>query len=339
MQDVKLGIIGLGNVGSGTLTILSENAAQIAEKLGFALSVKVVCSRTFEGKAIPSALGPIEQTTDWRQVIADPDVKIVAELVGGVTVAREIIEAAIAGGKSVVTANKELMALHGAAIWDKAIAAGINLAMEASVAGGIPIHAVLREGISGDRIQALYGILNGTSNFILTEIERSGAAFESVLAEAQRLGYAEADPSADVDGVDARSKLALLAALAFGQRITPSEIFTEGIRRITPIDFGYAHHLKHTIRLVCAARQTADGLQLSVRPALIPSSTILAGVQGAYNAVWVRGVYGEDTFYYGRGAGPRPTGVAVVRVGAPWLVHTVWPSGNGILVGPSLVQP
>jgi len=184
--------------------------------------------------------------------------------------------------------------------------------MEASVAGGIPIHAVLREGISGDRLQTLYGILNGTSNYILTEIERRGTAFEDVLAEAQRLGYAEADPSADIDGYDARSKLAILAALAFGVRIEPSDIYTEGIRRITPIDFQYAHRLHHTIRLICAARETPDGLILSVRPALIPQSTILAGVQGAYNAVWVRGQYGADTFYYGRGAGPNPTGVAVV---------------------------
>ena len=185
--------------------------------------------------------------------------------------------------------------------------------MEASVCGGIPIHAVLREGISGDRVTALYGILNGTSNYILTEIEQRGATLRfDVLAEAQRLGYAEADPSADVDGSDARSKLAILAALAFGEKITPSDIYTEGIRRIMPVDFQYAHQLGHTIRLICAARQTPSGLILSVRPSLIPKSTILAGVQGAYNAVWVRGQYGEDTFYYGRGAGPLPTGVAVV---------------------------
>ena len=184
--------------------------------------------------------------------------------------------------------------------------------MEASVAGGIPIHAVLREGISGDRVMALYGILNGTSNYILTEMEKRGDALETVLAEAQRLGYAEADPSADIDGFDARSKLAILAALAFGERITPSDIFVEGIRRISPIDFNTRINLGHTIRLICAARQTPDGLILSVRPALIPRSTILAGVQGAYNAVWVKGQYGEDTFYYGRGAGRIPTGVAVV---------------------------
>jgi len=312
MPDVNVGIIGLGNVGSGALAILAENAEQIRLKLGFNLRVKIVCSRNPEAKILPKGLGPVERTRDWNDVVTHPDVDIVAELVGGTTVAREIIEAAIAHRKSVVTANKELMALAGAEIWERAIASGINLAMEASVAGGIPIHAVLREGISGDRISALYGILNGTSNYILTEIERRGADFEEVLAEAQRLGYAEADPSADVDGEDARAKLAILAALAFGEKITPTDIYTEGIRRISPIDFQYADKLDHTIRLIAAARQTPQGLILSVRPALIPKNTILASVRGAYNAVWVRGQYGGDSFYYGQGAGSLPTGVAVV---------------------------
>ncbi|HZU26564.1 MAG TPA: homoserine dehydrogenase, partial [Bryobacteraceae bacterium] len=232
-------------------------------------------------------------------------------LVGGTGVASQIIDAAIAHKKSVVTANKEIMAACGPEIWDRAIAARINLAMEASVCGGIPIHAVLREGISGDRVQALYGILNGTCNYILTRMEKTGQTMEELVAESQRLGYAEADPSADIDGYDARSKLVLLAALAFGEKITPSDIFVEGIRRITPLDFRYARELDHTIRLICGARQTHEGLILSVRPALIPCSTILAGVQGPYNAVWVKGAYGEDTFYYGWGAG-HPTGVAVV---------------------------
>ena len=312
MRQVNVGMVGLGNVGSGTLAVLAENASQIALKLGFELKVVAVCSRTVESKALPEALGAVVRTSDWREVVANPDVDIVAELVGGTTVAREIIHAAIANHKSVVTANKELMAVCGSDIWERAIRAGINLAMEASVAGGIPIHAVLREGISGDRVVALYGILNGTSNYILTEMEKRGDMLEYVLAEAQRLGYAEADPSADIDGFDARSKLAILAALAFGERITPSDIFVEGIRRISPMDFEYAHSLGHTIRLICAARQTHEGLILSVRPGLIPTSTILAGVHGAYNAIWVKGQYGEDTFYYGRGAGPRPTGVAVV---------------------------
>jgi homoserine dehydrogenase len=312
MDAVNVGVIGLGNVGSGTLAILAENADQIALKLGFRLNVVAVCSRSVRSKEIPPTLSHAFKTADWREVVAHPDVQIVAELVGGAGVAAQIIDAAIAAGKSVVTANKELMASCGPEIWDRAIRAGINLAMEASVCGGIPIHAVLREGISGDRVTALYGILNGTSNYILTEMEKRGEPVSTVLAEAQKLGYAEADPSADIDGFDARSKLALLAALAFGEKITPSDIFVEGIRRISPMDFQYARALQHTIRLVCAARQTPDGLILSVRPALIPVSTILASVQGAYNAVWVKGAFGADTFYYGRGAGPFPTGVAVV---------------------------
>src|SRR5690242_96709 len=293
------------------LQILAENAKAIEEKLGFPLKVKAVCSRNVEQKNLP-AIDGVVRTANWRDVVCNPEIDIVVELVGGTATAGHVIEEALRHRKSVVTANKELMALRGAELWNAAIAAGVNLAMEASVAGGIPIHTVLREGIAGDRVLELYGILNGTSNFILTEIEKSNAAFDSVLAEAQRLGYAEADPSADIDGLDARSKLAILAALAFGEKITPSDIFVEGIRRISPMDFQYAHKLGHTIRLICAARQTPDGLILSVRPALIGMETIIAGVQGAYNAVWVKGRYGEDTFYYGRGAGPLPTGVAVV---------------------------
>jgi homoserine dehydrogenase len=312
MDEVRVGIVGLGTVGSGTLAILAENQDKIAEKLGFRLNVAAVADLLVASKQLPAGLGPVFKTTDWHELVAHPDVQIVVELVGGTGVAAEILEEAIRHGKSVVTANKALMAIRGSEIWDGAIAAGVNMAMEASVCGGIPIHTVLREGISGDRIMALYGILNGTCNYILTEMEKRSAPFDEVLAEAQRLGYAEADPSADVDGFDARSKLVLLAALAFGEKITPSDVFMEGIRRITPIDYRYALQLKHTIRLVCGARATADGLILFVRPALIPVSTILASVQGSYNAVWVKGKYGEDTFYYGRGAGSLPTGVAVV---------------------------
>ncbi|HWQ52702.1 MAG TPA: homoserine dehydrogenase [Bryobacteraceae bacterium] len=312
MQSVNVGIVGLGNIGSGTMTILAENAAQIALKLGFQLNLTAICDLLIDSKPIPEALGPVMRTKNWREVVTHPDVDIVVELVGGTTIAAEVINAAIANHKSVVTANKELMAMCGPEIWDRAIREGVNVAMEASVCGGIPIHAVLREGISGDRIVAIYGILNGTSNYILTEMEKHGSSLETVLAEAQRLGYAEANPSADIDGFDARSKLAIMAALAFGEKITPSDIFVEGIRRISPMDFDYARQLGHTIRLLCSARQTPDGLILSVRPALIPTTTILAGVHGSYNGVWVKGFYGEDTFYYGRGAGSRPTGVAVV---------------------------
>jgi homoserine dehydrogenase len=314
VPPINIAIIGLGNVGSGTLRILSDNARQIERKLGFPLVVKAICARSVlssppEAAArFPDAL----RTADWREAVEHPGVQVVAELVGGTTVAREIVDGAIARGKSIVTANKELMAECGAEIWDKAIQARICLAMEASVAGGIPIHAVLREGISGDRLESMMGILNGTCNYILTEMERRGEGLEVILAEAQKLGYAEADPSADIDGYDARAKLALLAALAFGVRVRPSDIYVEGIRRIRPIDFAYGDRLGHTVRMIASAEQDAEGLRLSVRPALVPKNAILASVSGSYNAVWVRGVHGADTFYYGRGAGSAPTGVAVV---------------------------
>lgn len=271
-----------------------------------------VCSRTAGTKTLPAGIAPQLVTADWREVVSHPDIDIVAELVGGTGAAREIVEGAIAAGKCVVTANKELIALEGVNIWRQAEAQGVALAMEASVCGGIPIHAVLREGIAGDHIETIFGILNGTSNYILTEIEQNGADFGGVLKEAQRLGYAEADPTADVDGYDARSKLALLSSLAFGVRLTPAGIYTEGIRRISPTDFQYAKQLGCTIKLLCSARRAEGGLFISVRPALLPTKTIMASVQGAYNAVWSRGAFGADTFYYGRGAGPTPTGVAVV---------------------------
>lgn len=311
-MEVTVGIIGLGTVGLGTLHILTESARSIHEKLGFALNVRAVCSRNVQQKKLPSMSEPVLRTTDWRAVVSDPEIDIIVEAVGGTGTSSHVIETALRQHKSVVTANKELMALKGAELWSLANQNGVNLAMEASVAGGIPIHSVLREGIAGDSIIEIYGILNGTCNFILTEIEKSNANFESVLSEAQQLGYAEADPSADIDGLDARSKLAILAALAFGEKLAPADIYTEGIRRITPVDFEYAHQLKHTIRLLCLARRNEQGLLLSVRPSLIPQAAILSHVKGAYNAIWIRGAYGDDTFYYGRGAGSRPTGVAIV---------------------------
>ncbi len=314
MSEIGVGIVGLGNVGSGTLRVLHENAGSIAGKLGFPLRVRAICSRSIEKKAPgEAALHPEAfRTRDWRELIARLDVAVVAELVGGTTAAKEIVEAAIAAGKSVVTANKELIAESGAALWNRAAAGNVRLGMEAAVAGGIPILTALREGIAGDRVDALLGILNGTSNFILTEMERRGEPLGAILQEAQQLGYAESDPSADIDGFDARSKLVILSALAFGMRIAPERIPVEGIRRIGPIDFTYADRLGHTVRLTASARGGSGGLRLRVGPALIRKDTILASVMGSYNAVWVRGRHGEDTFYYGRGAGPAPTGVAVV---------------------------
>ena len=303
----------MGNVGGGTLRLLSRNARQIERKLGFPLEVAAACSRRVASQPTEAvALHPQAfRTADWREVVSRPDVDVVAELVGGTGVAREILEASLDAGKPVVTANKELLAEHGTDLWRRSRERGVTLGFEASVAGGIPVITALREGIAGDGIDALVGILNGTSNFILTEIERTSAPFASVLQEAQDLGYAEADPSADIDGFDARSKLAILVALAFGERVRPDQIPVKGIRRIRAIDFAYAGRLGHTIRLLATARREPEGLRLSVRPALVENSAILAGVTGSYNALWVHG-QGGDTFYYGKGAGPKPTGVAVV---------------------------
>ncbi len=314
MSPIRLGIIGLGNVGGGALEILSDNADHIRRKLGYELEVRSICSRSLaqQPPAAADRFPAAKRVTNWREVVDDPEVQVVAELIGGTDVAKQIVEAAIARGKSVVTANKELMALEGPRIWEQARQAGVQLAMEASVAGGIPILSVLREGVAGDRIQSLLGILNGTCNFILTEMEKRGDSLETVLAEAQRLGYAEADPTADVEGYDARSKLALLAALAFGAHVQPEEIPTEGILRVRDVDFLYARRIQRTVRLIASAEQTENGLLLAVRPALAPVAAILSHVSGSYNAVWVRGAHGADTFYYGRGAGPTPTGVAVV---------------------------
>ena len=311
-MEVTIGVVGLGNVGSGTLEILAENGARIREKLGFPLRVKAVCSRNVGQKKLPAFPAAVVRTTDWKEVVRDPEIDIVVELVGGTATAGHIIEESLRQRKSVVTANKELMAVRGAELWGIASEHGVNLAMEASVAGGIPIHTILREGIAGDRVSELYGILNGTSNFILTEIEKSNAKFEAVLAEAQQLGYAEADPSADVDGLDARSKLAILAALAFGERLTPADIYTEGIRRISAGRFRICASVEahHPAAVPGAAERRWPA---ALRPAK-PDSAIRDSRSGArrIQAVWMRGVYGEDTFYYGRGAGAKPTGVAVV---------------------------
>ncbi|MCH8267881.1 MAG: homoserine dehydrogenase [Acidobacteria bacterium] len=308
MRDVNVGMVGLGTVGGSTLRVLDENASEIKRRLGFSLKVRAAASLEIEARSEQN--GRL-LTRSWQEVVEHPEVEIVVELIGGKTVAQQAIRAALERGKPVVTANKELLGLHGAELAQLASQHKASLHLEASVGGGIPILNALREGISGDRIESLYGILNGTSNFILTEMERSGASLPSILAEAQKLGYAEADPTADVEGYDARSKLAILAALCFGVRVPTDAIFRQGILRLLPVDFLYAHRLGYTIRLIGAATQGPDGLGLSVRPALIPESAILSKVSGSYNAVWIKGVYGEDTLYYGRGAGP-PTGVAVV---------------------------
>ena len=308
MRDVNIGMVGLGTVGGSTLRILDENAAEIERKLGFRLRVRAASSLEVEAR---SEEGGRLLTRSWQEVVEHPEVDIVVELVGGTTVAQQVLRGALERGKPVISANKELLGLQGADLAQLAFEKKASLNFEASVGGGIPILNALREGIAADRIEALYGILNGTSNFILTEMEKSGAALPAILAEAQRLGFAEANPTADVEGYDARSKLAILAAFCFGAQIPTDSIFRQGITGLLPVDFSYAHRLGCTIRLVGAALRHSGGLGLYVRPVLIPETAMLGKVQGSYNAIWVKGAYGEDTLYYGRGAG-KPTGVAVV---------------------------
>jgi homoserine dehydrogenase len=301
-------MVGMGTVGGATLRILDENAAEIERRLGFKLWLRAAASLEVEAR---SESNNRLLTRDWREVVEHPEVEIVVEVIGGTTVAYEVQKAALERGRPVITANKELLGLRGAELAQLAAEHKTALHMEASVGGGIPILNALREGIAADRIEAVYGILNGTSNFILTEIEKTGAPFASILAEAQERGYAEANPSADVEGYDARSKLAILTAFCFGARVPTDAIFREGITRLGPIDFAYAHRLGCTIRLIAAATRGPAGLGLYVRPVLVPQSAMLSKVQGSYNAIFVKGAYGENTLYYGRGAG-KPTGVAVV---------------------------
>ncbi len=310
--DVNIAIVGMGTVGGATIRILDENAAELEWKLGFKLHLRAAASlEVQERQEVDVPTGRRLLTRDWREAVEHPEVDIVVEVVGGTTVAYEVQNTALRLGRPVVTANKELIGLRGAELAQLATESGASLHFEASAGGGIPVLNALREGIAGDSVEAVYGILNGTCNFILTEIERTGAPFAGILAEAQRLGYAEAKPEADMEGYDARSKLSIVASLCFGIRVAPEAIYREGITRITPTDFAYAHRLGYTIRLLAAGARNSGGVSLYVRPVLVPQTAMLAKVQGSYNAIWVKGKYGEDTLYYGRGAGA-PTGVAVV---------------------------
>ncbi len=312
MSDVNITIVGMGTVGGAAIRILDENTADLERKLGFRLHLRAAASLEIEERReIDTATGPRLLTREWREAVEHPDADIVVEVVGGTGVAQDVQKAALALGRPVVTANKELLALHGGELAGLARENNASLHFEASAGGGIPVLNALREGIAADRVEAVYGIFNGTCNFILTEIERTGAPFADILAEAQERGYAEANPEADVEGYDARSKLAIVANFCFGARVATKDIFCQGITHITPTDFAYAHRLGYTIRLIAAGVRNGDSLSLKVRPVLVPQTAMLAKVEGSYNAIWVKGTYGEDTLYYGRGAGA-PTGVAVV---------------------------
>ncbi|HFD13109.1 MAG TPA: homoserine dehydrogenase, partial [Crenotrichaceae bacterium] len=311
MDPVRIGLLGLGTVGGGTVNVLRRNAEEIGRRAGRDILVSRASARSLTATRICQT-DDIELTTDPFAVVNADDVDIVVELIGGETLSRELVIQAINNGKHVVTANKALIALHGNEIFALAQENGVMVAFEAAVAGGIPIIKAIREGLAANQIQWLAGIINGTSNFILTEMRDKGRDFSDVLTEAQALGYAEADPTFDVEGIDAAHKLTILAAIAFGIPLQFDKAFTEGIRDITSDDVIYAEQLGYRIKHLGIARKTAAGIELRVHPALVPERRLLANVDGVMNAVVVHGDAVGPTLYYGAGAGAEPTASAVV---------------------------
>ena len=311
LTPVRIGVLGLGTVGGGTVNVLRRNGKEITRRAGRDIVVTRAAARSLDKERICSTEG-ISLTTDPDEIVRDPDIEVVVELIGGADPARRLVLEAIERGKHVVTANKALIAVHGNAIFEAAHARGVMVAFEAAVAGGIPIIKALREGLAGNRIEWLAGIINGTSNFILTEMRERGAAFADVLDEAQRLGYAEADPTFDVEGIDAAHKLTILAAIAFGMPLDFERVYTEGITRVTPEDVGYAEQLGYRIKHLGIARRTAAGVEMRVHPTLVPERELIANVNGVMNAVLVKGDAVGRTLYNGPGAGAEPTASAVV---------------------------
>lgn len=308
---VKVGLLGLGTVGCATVEVLQRNADEIARRAGRRIQVVSAALRDL-GKSRPCDTRSIRVTTDPYEVVEHADIAIVVELMGGISPAKELVLRAIDNGKHVVTANKALIALHGNEVFDAAHAKGVMVAFEAAVAGGIPIIKAVREGLAGNRIEWLAGIINGTSNFILSQMTHQGSEFDVALAEAQRLGYAEADPTFDVEGIDAAHKLTILAAIAFGIPLRFGEVFVEGISKLHHADVDYAHQLGYRVKHLGVARRSEAGIELRVHPTLIPDHRPLADVEGAMNAVLVYGDAVGPTLYYGPGAGGYPTASAVV---------------------------
>ena len=312
MKPINVGLLGLGTVGGGTLTVLRRNEAEITRRAGRAIRVKVAAVRNLEKAQSLYAGEDIKITTNPMDVVDNPDIDIVVELIGGTDLAKSLVLKAIENGKHVVTANKALLAIHGNEIFAAAQAKGVMVAFEAAVAGGIPIIKAVREGLTANRIEWIAGIINGTTNFILTEMRDKGLAFDTVLAEAQRLGYAEADPTFDIEGVDAAHKLTILSAIAFGIPMQFDKAYTEGISKLTKEDIQYAEELGYRIKLLGITKRTAQGIELRVHPTLIPYRRLIANVEGVMNAVLVKGDAVGATLYYGRGAGAEPTASAVV---------------------------
>lgn len=311
MGEIGVGLIGFGTVGTGVVRLLLENASLLEERIGLRLKLRRIADLDIErdrGVKIPREI----LTTDALQVIEDPTVDIVVELIGGIEPAKSFILRALELGKPVVTANKALLAQHGKELFEKAQQKGVPIGFEGSVGGGIPVIKALREGLVANRIEVILGILNGTSNYILTKMTEEGKDFEEALREAQRLGYAEADPSLDVEGTDAAHKLTILASLAFGTWVDLDWVYVEGISHLSPLDIEFSKEFGYRIKLLAIAKRGTEGLQLRVHPTMIPAEHLLSQVKGVYNAIYLAGDAVGPTLLYGQGAGALPTGSAVV---------------------------
>ncbi len=311
MKPINVGLLGIGTVGGGTFTVLQRNCEEITRRAGRPIRITVVADKNLElAKQLTG--GACRLTDDAFSVVSDPEVDIVIELIGGYGVAKHLVMQAIANGKHVVTANKALLATHGNEIFKAAQDKGVMIGFEAAVAGGIPIIKAVREGLTANRIEWIAGIINGTTNFILSEMRDKGLSFDTVLKEAQRLGYAEADPTFDIEGVDAAHKITLLASLAFGIPVQFEKAYIEGISKLDAVDIKYAEQLGYRIKLLGIARRTPEGIELRVHPTLIPTKRLIANVEGAMNAVLVQADAVGATLYYGKGAGAEPTASAVI---------------------------
>jgi len=313
MKPLQVGLLGIGTVGLGTWTVLRRNAEEIARRAGRPIRITWIAERALDrARELTRGASDVSLTDDAAKVLAHPDVDIVVELIGGLEPARGFILQAIDNGKHVVTANKALLARHGNEIFAAAHRKGVMVAFEGAVAGGIPIIKALREGLTANRIEWIAGIINGTSNFILSEMRAKGAPFTTVLKEAQARGYAEADPTFDIEGIDAAHKLTIMSAIAFGVPMQFDKVYTEGISKLTGEDIAYAEEMGYRIKLLGITRRTAAGIELRVHPTLIPAKRLIANVEGVMNAVLVKGDAVGATMYYGAGAGAEPTASAVI---------------------------
>ena len=311
MKPINVGLLGIGTVGGGTFTVLSRNEAEITRRAGRPIRIVQVADKNLELAKLATG-GQVALTDDAFAVVNNPEIDIVVELIGGYGIAKELVLKAIENGKHVVTANKALLAVHGNEIFAAAQKKGVMIGFEAAVAGGIPIIKALREGLTANRIQWIAGIINGTTNFILSEMRDKGLSFETVLKEAQRLGYAEADPTFDVEGIDAAHKLTIMSAIAFGIPMQFDQAHVEGISKLDAADIKYAEQLGYRIKLLGITKRRSQGFELRVHPTLIPARRLIANVEGAMNAVLVQGDAVGATLYYGKGAGAEPTASAVI---------------------------